>query len=455
MRMLLVACLALSLSLAIGSNADAQIKNGDWPQWRGPQRDAISTEKGLLTEWPKGGPKLLWDTKKINPERSVGLGLSSLVIADGKIFTIGDILITEQVEFKDKEGKVKKKNVNKPGSSVYLFCLDAETGKELWRKLIGPPSMGGPGGGTRCTPTVDGDRVYTLTTQGKLVCLKTLDGAVLWQKDLVKEFGGRAPGFGGYCESPTIDGGKLICAPGGKKACMVALNKLTGDIYWTCEAPINDGTGFASIVMAEVGGVKQYITLAHKQLGLIGVDAETGKFLWTYNRIANGTANIPTAIVKNEFVFASTGYGDGGSALLKLIPTGNGGVKVEEQYYFKNKQLQNHHGGMVMLGDYIYGGHGHNQGLPFCLEWKTGKFAWEPQRGPGGGSAAVLYADGHLYFRYESGDVALIEATPKGYNLKSSFRPQINGNGWPHPVIYHGRLYLRGNDQILCYDIKK
>ena len=134
---------------------------------------------------------------------------------------------------------------------------------------------------------------------------------------------------------------------------------------------------------------------------------------------------------------------------------GNGGVKVEEEYFLKGNQLQNHHGGMVMLGDYIYGGHGHNQGLPFCLEWKTGKFAWGPERGPGGGSAAVLYADGHLYFRYENGQMALIEATPKGYNLKSSFQVPISGNGWPHPVIYHGRLYLRGNDQILCYDIKQ
>jgi len=277
---------------------------------------------------------------------------------------------------------------------------------------------------------------------------------LLWEKDLVKEFGGRVPGFGGYCESPTIDGDKLICAPGGKKACMIALNKLTGDVYWMSEAPTNDGTGFASIVKADVGGIKQYITLAHNQLGLIGVDAETGKFLWNYNKVANGTANIPTPIVKGDLVFASTGYGTG-AALVKLIPNGKGGIDAKEQYFLKGGQLQNHHGGMVMLGDYIYGGHGHNQGMPFCLEWKTGKFAWAPERGVGGGSAAVLFADGHLYFRYESGEMALIEATPSGYHLKSSFRPQIAGNGWPHPVIYHGRLYLRGNDQILCYDLRQ
>lgn len=453
MRSLLFTCLALFVSLLTLADAAAQIKNGDWPQWRGPARNGICAETGLLPEWPKGGPKLLWDNKKVNAEQSVGAGLSSLAIADGKIFTIGDLLKPVDVEFKDKEGKVGKKKANK--GDVYAFCLDAETGKEIWRTQIGPQSSGGPGGGTRSTPTVEGDRVYTLTTQGKLACLKVADGKKLWEKDLVKEFGGRPPGFGGYAESPTIDGDKLICAPGGKKACMVALNKLTGDTYWTCEAPSNDGTGFASVVKTEVGGVKQYITLAHKQLGLIGVDAETGKFLWNYNKIANGTANIPTALVNGDYVFGSTGYGDGGSALVKLVPTGAGGIKAEEQYYFKSKELQNHHGGMVMLGDYIYGGHRHNNGDPFCLEWKTGKLAWGPVRGPGGGSAAVLYADGRLYFRYENGEMALIEATPKGYNLISSFNPKTAGNGWPHPVIYHGRLYLRGNDQILCYDIRK
>ena len=460
MRSLLVACTSLLLLAPFAFTKPERTppgKNADWPQWRGPGRDAISTETGLLKEWPKGGPTLLWETKKVNTAPTVGAGMSSLVIAEGKLYTMGDIATVEMVETKEKDKEKQKKETKKganKGNNVCVFCLDADTGKELWKTIVGPASMGGPGGGTRCTPTVDGDRVYALTTQGKLVCLKFNDGALLWQKDLVKEFGGRTPGFGGYCESPTIDGDKLICAPGGMKACMVALNKLTGDTYWTCEAPSNDGTGFASIVKAEVGGVKQYITLAHNQLGLIGVEAETGKFLWSYTKVANGTANIPTPIVKGDFVFASTGYGTG-AALLKMIPNGSGGVDVKEQYFLKGGQLQNHHGGMIMLGDYIYGGHGHSRGAPFCLEWKTGKFAWGPERDPELGSAAVLYADGHLYFRYEKGEVALIEATPTGYKKKSTFIPPLSTPGWQHPVIYHGRLYLRGNNQILCYDIKQ
>jgi outer membrane protein assembly factor BamB len=421
MRQLLVG------SLSLGVLVPAMLSGADWPQWRGPERTAICIEKGLLKEWPKDGPRLLWDAKKVNGGKSVGTGFSSMSITQGKIFTMGDR--------------------NPDGGCV--FCLDAKTGKELWKTKIGPAQGDGP----RCTPTVDGDRVYALSRQGILVCLKVSDGSLVWQKEFKKDFGGRMMSGWDYSESPLIDGGKLVCTPGGKDAALVALNKMTGEVVWKCQAPVNSGAGYASIVVASVGGIRQYVTLLGPELGLVGVDAGTGKFLWNYKKIANGTANIPTAIVKDDYIFTSTGYGTG-AALLQLIPK-DGSVEVKEVYFLGGNKLQNHHGGMVMLGDYIYGGHGHNSGLPFCLEWKTGKFAWEPQRGPGGGSAAVLYADGNLYFRYESGTMALVEATPKGYNLKSSFKVPIDGNGWPHPVIHDGKLYLRGRDQLLCYDIKQ
>jgi outer membrane protein assembly factor BamB len=292
-----------------------------------------------------------------------------------------------------------------------------------------------------------------VTRQGNLSCLKVSDGSIVWQKEFKKDFAGKMMSGWDYSESPLVDGDKLVCTPGGKESALIALNKMTGETIWKCQPPVDSGAGYASIVVATVGGVRQYITLLGPQLGLVGVDANTGKFLWNYKKIANGTANIPTALVKDDFIFTSTGYGTG-AALLQLIPKENG-TDVKEVYFLKGNQLQNHHGGMIMLGDYIYGGHGHNAGLPFCLEWKTGKFAWEPQRGPGGGSAAVLYADGHLYFRYESGTMALVEASSKGYTLKSSFKVPIGGNGWPHPVIHDGKLYLRGSDQVLCYDIKQ
>ncbi len=449
MRMLLFLCsFAAPLVFALSiSSAQEPVKTGDWPQWRGPHRDAISSETGLLKSWPKGGPALLWDSRKVNGGQSVGTAYSSMSITQGKIFTMGDQSVPVVKEFKKGDKIIKK--TERVGSG-YVFCLDAETGKEIWKTKVGPAQGDGP----RCTPTIDGDRVYSTTRQGILTCLKVKDGSLLWQKEFKKDFGGRMMSGWDYSESPTIDGDKLICTPGGKEAVMIALNKLTGDVYWKCQAPVGSGAGYASIVKAEVGGVKQYITLMGTELGLIGVEAETGKFLWSYTKAIKGVAHIPTALVRGEYVFTSCGYG-AGAALLKIVPDGKGGANVVEQYYLKAGQLQNHHGGMVMLGDYIYGGHGHDNGMPFCLEWKTGKFAWGPERGAGGNSAGVLYADGHLYFRYHSGDVALIEASPKGYNLVSTFRPQIGGNGWPHPVIYHGRLYLRGADQILCYDIKQ
>jgi outer membrane protein assembly factor BamB len=287
--------------------------------------------------------------------------------------------------------------------------------------------------------------------------LKAGDGAVVWTKDFAKDFNAPSRGWG-FCESLLVDGEKLLCSPGSKNALMVALNKLTGEVIWQCKVPdkINteQGNGYSSIVIAEVGGVKQYINLFCTGVGLAGVEAKTGKLLWNYRKVSNGTAAIPTAIVKDDYVFASSGYNTG-AVLLKLVPDGKGGIDAKEEYFLNGGKLQNHHGGMIMVGDHIYGGNGHDNGQPFCLEWKTGKVAWLEKRGAGGGSAAVVFADGHLYFRYQDGRMALIEATPKEYNLKSSFNVPLSNPGWQHPVIYHGRLYLRGNDQILCYDIKQ
>ncbi len=422
--------IVLNLAFAFVTPLFAQPKTADWPQWRGPLRDGICTETGLLTQWPEKGPPLLWDAKTVNKGKNVGTGYSSLAVADGKVFTLGD---------RDKKGNV--------------ICLDEATGKVLWAT---PFSDSYGDGGSRCTPTVAGGKVYGLSPQGDLVCALAADGKIVWRKQLKTDFGGMMMSEWNYSESPTVDGDRLIVTPGGKDAVLVALNKDTGDVIWKCAAPKESGAGYASIVSATVGGEKMYITLLGQELGLVGVNAKTGKFLWSYPRVANGTANIPTPIVKGDQVFASTGYGTG-AALLRLIPSEDGAVRAEEVYFLKANKVQNHHGGMVMLGDYIYGGHGDNRGNPFCLEWKTGKLAWGPLEGPGGGSAAVLYADGHLYFRYDNNVMALIEATPTEYKLKGEFNLPKGAStpGWSHPVIHNGRLYLRGVDQVYCYDIKR
>ena len=397
-----------------------------WPHWPGPKPHRVSTETGLLKEWPAEGPRLVWNSKVVNGTKGVGRGFSSVVVAGGRIFTMGD---------RGKDG--------------FVFALEEATGKELWATRI----SNGQGDGPRCTPTVDGDRVYALSRQGELACLSADKGEVRWRLNFKTDLGGRMMSGWDYSESPLVDGAKLICTPGGENDALVALNKLTGELLWKAPVKNGGGSGYASIVVAEVGGIRQYITLLGRCI--VGVDARDGKLLWRYDKVANGTANIPTPIVRGDLVFCSTGYGRG-SALLQLVPQ-SGGIEAKELYFLKGKELQNHHGGLVLVGDYIYGGHGHNDGLPFCLEMKTHKFAWGPVRGAGTGSAAVVYADGNLYFRYQSGVMALVEATPKGYHLKSEFElPRYTGTpSWPHPVVANGHLYIRGNDVLLCYDVKQ
>lgn len=442
MRTVLACSLAASLFILSTATVSAQFKSGDWPQWRGPQRDAICTETGLLKEWPKGGPKLLWDSRIVNAGQSVGIGYSSLAITQGKIFTLGD--------------RTPDKKTGGSDDGCFVICLDEGTGKEIWKAKIGPTSNYGGYPGPRCIPTIDGDRLYAIHPDGILVCLNAKNGAPIWQKIFAKDFGAGLPGWG-YCESPTIDGDRLLCTPCGKDAVMVALNKITGELIWKTKLPgkltIGGGCGYSSIVSTEAGGIKQYINVTGQKLGLLSVDAKTGKYLWHYAKAVKGTANIPTAVVHGDYVFTSTGYG-AGAALLKLTSDGSGGIKAEEEYFLPGDELQNHHGGVVMLGDYIYGGHGHNQGGPFCLDWKSGKFAWGPGKA-GRGSASVLYADGNLYFRYQNGDVSLVEASPKSFVERGAFKANIAKQNWSHPVIHHGRFYLRGDDVILCYDIKK
>jgi outer membrane protein assembly factor BamB len=396
---------------------------GHWPQWRGPNRDAVSAETGLLQEWTEAGPPLLWRIK------GLGKGYSTVTVVDGKIFTMGQ-----------------------RGKRSSLIALDAANGRELWATSVGT-------GVPNSTPTYDGGRVFALGYDGALLCAEADTGQEVWRKDLAKDFGGWVSTESGFSESLLVDGNRLICTPGAQDAMLVALHKRTGEVIWKAKLPDNvgqegqDGAAYASIVVSQAGGIQQYIQLVGR--GLISVSAKDGKTLWSYNRIANWGANVSTPVVRDDYVFSSTSYSTG-SSLLKLAPDGSGGVKYEEVYFLPHKVMQNHHGGMVLVKNHIYCGHGHNSGFPLCIELKTGNVAWRPGRGPGTGSAAVLYADGHLYFRYENGLMALIEATPERYVLKGTFKiPSNQGKSWPLPVIAGGRLYLRDQDELLCYDVKK
>lgn len=401
----------------------------DWPRWRGPNNDGVSTETGLLKAWPKDGPPKLWTVK------GCGDGFSSVVVTGGVIYGTG---------LKDDK--------------EVLWALKEADGSEIWSTPFAPNGQpGGPSRGPNSTPTVANGKVYALSSAGELACVDAKSGKVDWHVNYKKDFGGRMMSGWGYSESVLVDGDKLICTPGGDKAAVVALEPATGKVLWKSEIPNGGGAGYASPVKAVVNGVPMYVTLLGKSGGVVAVHADTGKLLWKYNKVANGTANIPTVIVKGDLLWCSTGYGDGGSALLKIAADGSS-ASVAELKYYSSGELQNHHGGMVLVGEHVYFGNAHNAGHPACVEFKTGEVVWKERKGAagGGGSGSVVYADGMLYYRYENAQVVLAEATPAGLKVAGSFKiPEASGKpSWQHPVVANGRLYLRDQDKLHCFNVK-
>jgi outer membrane protein assembly factor BamB len=413
--------LSVAVFLPLVLSAATPVATPEWPQWRGPNRDGVSTEKGLLQKWAPAGPPLAWKAS------GLGKGLASVALSGGRIYTMG-----------------KRKGAQ------LLLALDAKDGRELWAAVVREKGNEDP----HCTPTFDGERVYAIGPQGDFVCVTADTGKELWRKSFTSDFGGSQPGWN-YCESPLVDGERVVCTPGGNAATMVALDRKTGEVAWKCAVPggAGNGFGYSSIMISEAAGVRQYVQMLGQGTGCVGVAAKDGAFLWKYPRIGNGTATIPTPIVDGDHVFCSSGYNTG-AALLKLSRDGDK-VKAEEVYFIKGNRLQNHHGGLVKIGDYIYGGHGHNDGRPFCLEMKTGRTAWGGDLpGPGKKSAAVVYADGQLYFRYEDGVMALIGASKDGLKINGAFQiPQVAGPSWSHPVVAGGLLYLREQDNLFVYDV--
>ncbi len=406
----------------------------DWPQWRGPDRTAVSKETGLLKTWPKDGPPLVYTAK------GFGGGYGSPIVVGDKIYGVG--------KFGDKE---------------CAWCANEKDGTGVWRNDIGQGSTGKNkyDEGPRCTPTYHahpkaGAVIYALGVGGDLACLKASTGAKVWSKNYVTDFGGKMMGPNwGYSESPLVDGDKLIVTPGSDTAAIVALNAATGETIWKSAIPKCGGAGYSSLMKATVGKVNMYITILGQSGGVVAVNAETGKLLWQYTKMVNGTANIPTVVVRDDLVWCATGYG-AGSALLKMTADGTG-VTVKEVKSYKG-ELQNHHGGMVLVGDYVYFGADHGQGFPACVEFKTGEKKYKEAKpaGGGGGSAAVAYADGMLYYRYQNGQMVLLEANPEEVKVAGSFKlPEQSGKAhWAHPVIANGKLYLRDQDKLHVYNVK-
>jgi outer membrane protein assembly factor BamB len=397
--------------------ANALAANFDWPQWRGADRTDVSKETGLLKSWPEGGPKRLWLYEK------GGNGYSGPAIVGGKLFTIG----------------------TRDGNEV-LLALDANTGKELWFASLGGILANDWGVGPRGTPTVDGDRVYAMSGKGNVACVNIADGKVHWQQGMT-DLGGQIQQWG-YTESVLIDGDHVMCTPGGSEGAIAALDKKTGKVVWR-STEFTDEAQYSSLVRTKINGTDQYVQLTMKSI--VGVAAKDGKVLWK-SPWPGKTAVIPTPIVRDNLVYVTAGYGVG----CRQIKIGPGN---EVATVYDNKVMKNHHGGVILVGDHLYG-HSSQPDTWVCQDFKTGDEVWNHRDF---GKGAVAYADGMLYCIAEKdGTVALIDASPKGWQEHGRFTldPQTKirsqrGRIWTHPVISNGKLYLRDQDLIYCYDIKK
>jgi outer membrane protein assembly factor BamB len=414
--------------------AAAAATANDWPQWRGPNQDGVCAETGLLKNWPTGGPPLVWTAKNL------GSGHGTPSVADGTVYGMANR------NGKDGIWAVKESD----GSNLWFTPFDQAK----------PESQNnGPGG----APTVHKGKVYGVSNNGKLACLDATGGKELWKVDLVKDFRSGIPKWG-FNQSVLVDGDKVICSPGSASAALAALNADTGAVIWRAAVPnVGGGHGYSTPVKATIGGVAQYVCLVggnpgHTAGGVIGVRADTGKLLWQYTKVGSGTASIPTVIVKDDLVWCSVGYDDGGSALLRVTASGPDKFAVKEEKYHPGGELKNHHGGMVLVGDHVYFGSGQNNGNPACVDFKTGKLAWGPEKYPtdGKGSAAYLYADGLFYIRYQTHVMTLQQMDPSGLKVVSTFTPPRPSaqRGWAHPVIANGKLYLRDQDRLFCYNVK-
>lgn len=429
MSSITIALLAFSLSAPAPKGGST---GSDWAQWRGPNRDGVSTEKGLLTKWPEGGPKLAW---KLD---FAGVGYGSPSVSNGKVILLGS---------EDAEN----------GTKEFALCVNLSDGKKVWQTPLDTTEgkyLFQWGAGPRSSPTIEGDFAYVLGAKGDLLCLNVADGKKVWGKNLVTDFGGRVPQWG-YSESVLLDGDKLICTPGGEKGAIIALAKKDGALLWRSE-DLKDGAGYSSIVTTEVAGIKMYVQ--QTMSSVCGVNASNGKLLWKRADLQYRIAVIPTPIVFEDLVFVTAGYGSGCN-LIKLSKDGDG-IKAEKVY--ANKSIVNHHGGVVRIGGHIYG---HSDvGGWVCLEFSKVSTADgpEPLWRNNFDKGSVTCVDGYLYcYGQSKGICALVKASPDKWDEVSRFEipekskfPRRSGLIWAHPVISNGKLFLRDHEFLFCYDVK-
>jgi outer membrane protein assembly factor BamB len=421
------------LSMTAGCGWLSTASADDWPQWQGPDRTAVSKETGLLQEWPNDGPPLAWKGT------GLGKGMGGIAVSSGRIYTTGD----------DDQ------------KTAWLHVFNESDGKPVWNAMIGPG--GNPGNifkpfGPRATPTVEGDRLYILSQTGDLVCFTTDEGKEIWRRNYVKDFGGIMPVWG-FSESPLVDGDRIICTPGAADAVLMALDKRTGEPIWKCkvpEGPTGDrgflgtsGAAYASVIAVDFEGVRQYVQLTATTL--VGVAASDGALLWRYDRPSNThRINCTTPLYHDGVVYASSAY-DAGSGAVKLSRDAGGTITAEEVFF--SPRMKNHHGGMMIVDHCLYGAAGGNEGgFLVCLHIGTGEVLWNERRAPKG---SLLLADRRLYLRSERGEMILIEPNRERYVERGRFEQpdRTRDPAWSHPVIANGKLYVRDQDVLFCYDI--
>ena len=382
----------------------------DWPQWRGPRRDGVSAERGLLKAWPESGPPLAWKAT------GAGQGYSSFAVAGGRLYTLG--------AREDRE---------------HVVAFDIASGKRVWDAPHGQRFSNDRGDGPRGTPTVDGTRVYAFGASGDLTALEAASGKVAWTVNVIRDFGGQNITWG-LSESPLIVGDRIIVSPGGPGSSVVALNKADGKLIWKTEA---DRAGYSSAVLHELGGISEAIVFTGQRA--LGVNIANGRVLWSYDRVANRVANIATPIVRGDHVFLSSDYGTG-AALLRLTAAG-GGITAQEVYF--TREMRNHHASSVLVGDHLYG---FSSAILTAMRFDNGEVAWR-DRSVGKGS--LVHADDRLYLFSERGVVALAEASPEAYKEHGRFSLETGSlPTWSHPVVSNGKLFLRDQDTIYAYDVR-
>jgi outer membrane protein assembly factor BamB len=417
----------------------------DWPQWRGPNRDGVSKETGLLKNWPKEGPKLHWTY------RDAGLGYSCPAIVGDRLYTMGG-----------REG------------NEYLICLDIKDPKaikERWATKIAPLftfDFNQWGDGPRATPTVDDGLVYGLGGQGELICVEADSGKEKWRKSMPKDLGGQVNPEGGgpenigwgYTWSPLVDGDQLICTPGGPEGTVAALDKKTGKVLWRSK-DFTEQCSYASPMLADVGGIRHYVVLTYN--GVTGIST-SGATLWHYaKKPPYNEVLMATPLVYKDFVFV-TGLKSAGCDLIKLAAKDG---KITATRVYANKNMTTGQGGVVLVGEHVYG---YSVGPGWvCLDFKTGKILWKEKNVLESGTLTA--ADDRLYLLGENygageGSVVLLEATPQEWRVQGRFalpentkvldrKTQRSGKRWTPPVIANGKLYLRDQELIFCYDVKQ